>query len=275
MNPSKWPTRRGAILIVILAFVALIASLLGAALRIASSSARATAVFADSLRADELGRAAIDLVVHQASSSDPEAQRGGAFVAQLSNAEIHVDYVSESARADINLSPAELIGAVFRAAGAEQSRAAEIIERIILFRQPRGKAEAARLEHLAQIGAAWGVSQDLIEAVRPALTAANGTAKVDPSIANRLVVAALLGGEGPRVDDFLERRRRGFTSEADAVSALASDMRAFAGFNPVHAYRAVARVRIGRRFERRYEFIVAPPDTPNESPRTILWRRLF
>lgn len=271
-NTSPWPRRRGATLVVVLVFIAFVSSLLSAASRIASSSALAATTFANAMRSDELGRAAVHLVARQVSSGDPEAKRGGAFVAYFADAKIAIDYVSETARVDINLAPPKFLGALFRAAGADTERAAEITDRIIAWRRLVAKAAVGPLEHVFAIADAWGVSQPLIEAVGPALTVASGSGKVDPLTADRLVVAALLGGEGFRVDEFLARRRRGFTSEAEALDAIAPDMLAFAGFSAAKAYRAVARVTVGGRFERRYEFVVAPPEAPDEPDRTIFWR---
>ena len=274
-SDAPWPARRGAILVVVLIFIAFVSSLLAVALHLSSSSARAAAAFAKAMRADELGQAAVTLAADQAGSGDPADKRAGAFVAEFAEAKLFVDYVSASARIDVNLAPPELLSALFRAAGLDPNKASSIADRITASRNNRVQGAATptnkRIENLGALADAWGLSPDFVDILRPALTVANGTGKVDPTIANRLVIAALMGGEGERVDEFLERRRRGFTTDAEARAAFPPNVQPFIDFAPARAIRAVARIVLPGRFERHYEFIVAPRTRPDESVKTISW----
>ncbi len=62
------------------------------------------------------------------------------------------------------------------------------------------------------------------------------------------------------------RRRQGFVDKDSALALLPVPSRDFAGFDDVPAVRAVARVRVANRYERRYEIVLAPPAPPSRVP---------
>lgn len=280
----------GFVLITVLVFVALTASLLAVVLHNSASVVHAAATYADVMRADELGHTAANLVAGRVMSDDPDAKRGGRFAAHLHEADIFVDYLSESAWIDANLAPIPLLIAVFEAAGVEPSEAAAIGNQITTWRkaptkqkdgnQPTQQSTQANpaiskmIEDLAQLPASWQLTPAEARAVRPALTLANGTATVDPIIASRLVIAGLSGGEARLADAFLERRSAGFSSEVDARAALPLKSRRYISFVPIYAYRAHALVRLSNGFERSYELEVIPPKIAGETVKTIAWRVL-
>ena len=298
MRADEPDPRRGAVLVVVLMFGALIAGLVAVALRTSLGGAFAASAFVKEMRAAELGRAAVDLVAYQMLSGGQPARRGGSLAASFADAELTVDYVSESARVDVNLAAPELIAAVLRAAGADDGEARKIAGRVVSWRNSdrdhepggadtsdsgsaplssatsRSSASSRLLQRTEEIITAWGVPDALWETVHPALTVAGGSAKVDPTLAQRLVIAALMGEEGPRVDDFIERRAAGFASANDALAQLPPQTRSFAGFAPAKAVRAVARVVIAGRFERRYEFVVMPPTAPRSNVNVLSWQPL-
>lgn len=228
----------------VLILVAFTSSLLAAASRTMTSSALAAATFSKVMRADELGRTAEDLVIFWASAEDRADKRGGAFVAHFSDAEVFIEYVSESARIDINNARPELIVALFRALGADLKQAFDLAPRIAASRLAVVSLEPSHFDHLAAIGPAWSAPQDLIDAAAPALTVASGAARVNPLIADRWVIAALIDSNGLRVDQFLARRQLGFASEAEALDALAPEKKSDVGFDAAPVYRARARVVI-------------------------------
>ena len=293
--------RRGAALFVVLLFSAFLSALAAAAMRTGLSGARAAAVFADAVRADELGRGAADALAYRLATGDDEARRGGAIGLRLPGADVTVDYLSESARVDANLAPVPLVAALLAAAGADASETEAAAARIARFRaeaaqrarpdpatgddaQPVGGLAALRasvdamgpatkpkpstqplaLRDTAEVAHAWGLSDALTRRVLPSLTVSNGTATVDPVLADRQVVLALVGAD-ERADDYLRRRRQGFADKDSALALLPVPSRDFAAFKDAPAVRAVARVRLANRFERRYEMILAPaPAAPGQ-----------
>ena len=303
-------SQRGAALFIVLLFSAFLAGLAGAAMRMGLSGARAAAVFADAARADTLGEGAADILASHLANADATARRGGSIEVRLPDADIVVDYVSESARIDVNLAPLPLIVGLLGAAGGDQGEVAAVANQIASFRAAAqakakrpspgagapptgagtdagavqggagfgaasgaagiGSAPAAAgsapgatpalplaIHDMSEVTSAWALPEGLARRILPVMTVSNGTAKVDPVLADRLVVAALLGSD-ERVDDYLTRRQQGFADAGSALALLPIPSQAFAGFKDSETVRAIAHVSLGHRFERRYEMILAP-----------------
>jgi general secretion pathway protein K len=123
-------SERGFILIVVMIFAALLASVLAGVMRMSSSYIYAAAAYSDTARADELGRSATDLVAQRVLLPDPTAKRGGTFGVRLPDANVSVSYISESARIDVNTTQPELLIALMKAAGVDPGQANAIGVRI-------------------------------------------------------------------------------------------------------------------------------------------------
>jgi len=286
--------RRGAALIVVLIFSSLIASLAAVTLRSSMSSAAAGAVFVDEMRADQLGRNAADLIAYQLQSDDPQARRGGSFLVHLPLSDVSVDYVSEMARVDVNAAPPKFVANLLVAAGADPDLANAIAGRIERLRRPARTANAPAsttstatappqplpdasraLLRTEQVIDAWGLPESLYRAVRPALTVASKSSKVDPTLAGRLVITALMEGDEDKADDFIERRGRGFLNADEALAQLPQTSRGFAGFGAAQAVRAVAHVTVARRFRRDYEIVMAMAGGQDKPARILSWQPLL
>ena len=272
--------RRGAALVVVLLFAALITMLAATAARSGLSAASASAVFVDLMRADEVARAAADLVGVAAATGGPSARRGGSFAVRLETAELSVDYLSEAARIDINAAPPRLLGQLFAAAATEPGLATDVAERIERARRStqtapdsqRRPGASVQLERVEQVVEAWDIPHELYRAARPSLTVGSRSAKVDPTLANRLVILALMNADQERTDEFMERRMQGFTSADEVLAQFPETSRTFAGFSPPRAYLASIQVSIGRRFMRSYELVVTPPNGTQRTARMISWQ---
>lgn len=300
---------RGFILIVVLIFGALLAAVLAGVLQMSLSYVFSSEAFSDTSRADELGRTAVDLVVQRTLLPDPDAKRGGSFAVHLEDADIYVDYLSEAARIDVNFTQPELLVALFKAAGVEPEEADAIGARIKTWQaegttptdqngQPLGGAPPAqnplpstapgtantqaqpagepkvRIESVAQIADAWGVSQDALAKVQSSLTVSNPSGKVDPSIADNLVVQAIFEGDDLSATNYLRQRAHGFATESDALMSIPLGARGYVGFSPAKAFRALVRVQLRNRVERRYEMVVFPPQKRGETVQVTAWQAL-
>lgn len=306
----KAPKRRGAALFVVLMFSAFLAGLAASAMRTSLSGVRAAAVFADVMRADELGRGAGDILAYHLATASVSARRGGRIEMRLPTADIVIDYLSESARVDVNLAPVELIAALLGAAGGDPAEVGATADRITRFRAARTREEAARapaanpaglaaitaqlnaikpsgnappplaIGDIGEVARDWGLSDGLARRMLPFLTVSNGTAKVDPVLADRLVVAALVGAD-ERVDDYLTRRQQGFVNKDSALELLPVPARAFVDFKDAAAVRAVVSVTVTHRLQRRYEMVLAPRAAQGATtegdavPVVVSWRKLL
>lgn len=307
MIPARDGRRSGVALFVVLVFAALITGLAGVAMRSSSSGVRAAAVYLDHMRADALGRSAADIVAYYVRSGGSELRRGGSFAIHLGEADLSVTYLSEAARIDANAAPVSLIAALLTAADADPALVRAVADRISATRRlaepkPGGDqlpapqsvspdrndfspatpsaggadtdaAEADDIQSVGEISEHWGLPHELADRVLPSLTVANGSAQVDPTLAGRLVLSALIGGDDLRVEDYLARRSRGFADVQSALSLLPLASQAFVGFAPVPAIRALVSVRISRRLERRYEIVLMLPDAAGRKTKILSWRR--
>ncbi len=297
----KAQSRRGAALFVVLLFSAFLAGLAASAMRTGLSGVRAAAVFADVTRADQLGRGAGDILAYHLTTGGVSAKRGGRIEMRLSDADILIDYLSESARVDVNLAPVELIAALLAAAGGDSAVVDATADRITRFRASKAREEAARapalnpsglaaltaqlnalrpggtpsalplaIDDISEVAGAWGLPDALARKVLPFLTLSNGTAKVDPVLADRLVVA-----------DYLARRQRGFVNKESALELLPIPARAFVDFADTAAVRAIVRVIVAHRLEHRYEMVLAPSVGQgavagrDAVPVVVSWRKLL
>jgi general secretion pathway protein K len=298
---SDRKSQAGFVLIVVLMFVVLLAGILAAMLRASSSFVSASVVFSDQARANELARSAPDLVAQRVLAQSPEARRGGAFSVHLSDAEVDVNYLSESARIDVNTAPVALIVALFRAAGLDSREAEAIGEKIKAWRGKPGSsglvpdessdddptmrklrelaamqaslstAGEHRIDHESEIANDWGISSGLLKHVMSSLTVANPSGKVDPSLANGQIIQALFIDNPLQSADFLQRRSRGFTSETEEMAAIPTDWQSAVAFAPGKIFRARVRIRVSNHFVRDYEMVVAPPFKRGDDVKTIAW----
>lgn len=294
---------RGFILLVVLIFAALLASLLSSVLRASLSYSYAAAAYSDVLRADELGRSAANLVAQRALSKDPDARRGGAFVVRLPDAEVSVEYISESARVDINSTQSELLVALIKDTGIDADEAQAIGARISSWLAkanpqsaeappaqnpavPSSQPQAAnsttpdpqkmqiRLEDVSQIMSAWGISRDVYDRIAPYLTVSNPSGKIDPVLADPLIIKAVFANDDEAAATYLGKRANGFATESDALMSIPLGARGYVGFSPGVAFRAWVRVELHGRVARDYEMVVVPPRRRSDRVRVTDWQML-
>ena len=299
--------RRGAALFVVLLFSAFLAGLAATAWRTSLSGTRAATAFADLVRADELGRGAAAALAYRLATGDEAAKRGGAIGLRWPGADVTIDYVSESARVDVNLAPVSLIAALVVASGGEEREAEAVAARVTQFRseaaaragatagagpgsgtdkasaagglaalrasidalgpaaKPKTGPQVIAIHDTAEVAEDWGLTDAVARRLLPSLTVSSGAATVDPVLAGRPVLLALLGGD-ERVDDYIGRRHQGFTDKESALALIPVPARDFVAFNDAKAIRAVVRVKLANGFERRYEMVLAPSATADVEP---------
>jgi general secretion pathway protein K len=152
----------GFIIVAVLWMIAALAVLAAIYTRFALTTAVASSVHEDRLRADGLISAATELTAYQLTAAQllskpqsstftintpaptaegapqPTAQQmpaSGAFSFRLGRAGVTVDYRSEAARIDLNLASKEMLAGLFRTLGAQPDNADYYAERIIGWRK--------------------------------------------------------------------------------------------------------------------------------------------
>ena len=215
----------GFIVITALWLLAALAALVAVASIYLNQSAKALTVFDTALQSDMLTSAGIELAAYQLSNPAADRQpTRGRFTFSLTNTNVTVEYVSESARINLNLAPRAVIAGLFSALGADPEAANLYAERVVGWRthgRPRGvDAEeglyaAAKASYLPRRSAfestdeLWlvlGLPAAIVERMLPFVTVYSGMAEVNVLDAAPMVLAALPDMTPQKLAAFLGQR---------------------------------------------------------------------
>jgi general secretion pathway protein K len=259
-------TRRGEdgfILIAVLWLLAALAALASAYAVYAVETAPSAALPEMRLRAEAAIRAGVELCAFRQLAWPKSARPdSGAFSTQVGDSRIDVVYRSENARVDINAAPHDLIAGLFTQLGASPSAAGFVADRIVAW---RGRLNDSQRRQEAAIYAKAGLSYgplgapfdnvlelallprmppDLVARALPFVTIFGAGGKIDPLIADTVVLAALPGATAEIVKNFLAARR-GPPPDAAALTRMAGAAKDYIGLNASDYVRAeiVATVR--------------------------------
>lgn len=236
--------RRGSALLLVLIMGALLTSLAFVAMRGLSTSMRATAVFGDEVRVEELGRSGIDLALAHLSRIDGDKTSSGPFAIRLSTGSIAVDITPLTGRADINRAPAAVLTTLIAATGSDAKHAQQLAKEIVDWRDPnadkrsdatsdadyraRGLPPQGRRPFAApgELALVLDMTPETLAKFLPLVATCSGREKINPLTADRAMLTALLDGDTHRVDAFLEDRKHGFARPEDALNAFPDRVRA-------------------------------------------------
>jgi general secretion pathway protein K len=245
--------RDGFIIVAVLWILAALATLVTIFSIYVINTASAFAVHDERLQAEGLARAAIELSAYQASAA-PQGQAAsqgqavapgqtitrGTFLFRLGNALVNAEFVSETARIDLNAAPKELLSGLFAGLGASRAQADFYADRIIGWRSPapedNSAGEAANYRtagmmygprgapfpHTGELGLVLGIPELMVERALPYLTVYSGQAQVNIFNAAPQVLAALPGMDPQRLQTILVRRAAAPQNEQTAQALLAT-----------------------------------------------------
>ena len=235
---------RGFILVAALWMLAALAALASAYAIYAVETAPSAALPEERLRAEAALRAGVELCAFRQLAWPKEARPdAGAFSTLIGAVRIDVVYRSESARVDLNTAPRDLLAGLFAQLGASSSTAAFVADRVLGW---RGKLEdsARRQEEAlyAKAGLSYGplgapfdnvLEISLLPGMTPALAARAlpyltifGAAKIDPLVADPVVLSALPGATRALVNGFVVARN-GPRPDAAALARMAGPLKEF------------------------------------------------
>jgi general secretion pathway protein K len=279
---------RGSILVAVLFLAAVVSVFLAIATMSLQAGTDASRSFAESLRAEEAMRGAIEQIAGLAGPNGPPRQSG--TVVTLGQTVVEVRFSDEISRIDLNHAPIELLVGIFRVVGVEAAEAQRYAARIIDWRDPddqlamEGGAEVAayrgagRLDgprngpfmHVAELALVLGLPQRAAAAVAPYVTVASGHEAINPLLADPPVLMAIPGLKEDQVRSFLEDRVHRKLMPQDLIARL----------GPVEDYvtdvtsktvRYEGRVRFGGRNDRRFEVLVTVVPGDSEPYRILAW----
>lgn len=306
--------QHGFIIVAVLWMIAALAVLAGIYTRFALTTAVASSVHEDRLRAEGLISAAVELTAYQltaalpqskapsasgiAPAAAPQMPKSGAFSFRLGAAGITVDYRSEAARIDLNLAPKELIAGLFRTLGAQPDEADYYADRIVGWRKKgvlAGENQEASAYRVAGIPYAprqapfqsaselWlvlGIPPILKERALPFLTVFSGQSDIDAELAAPEVLASLPNMNAERLGGVLQQRAgppQLGQSQLNQVAQLnqPGTGQKLTASTSSHSYRLNIRMALENGRRGAAEVVILVPEDGEEPYRVLSWRDDF
>jgi general secretion pathway protein K len=262
----------GFILVTVLWMLGALAALVSVYTAYISNSAMAAAVRDDTVLADGLFTAGLELAALQlVEVAEDERPLQGQVSFELGGATVTASFRNEAARIDLNTAGPELLAGLFKALGAENEAARSYAARILAWRAsdagPEGDKEAelyraaglgygprrGAFVHTDELWRVAGLPADLVTAALPHLTIYSGAPEPSAILADPLVLAAL---------DLATARTQQVPATAPAaVPPQASD-----------AVRVTIDVRPRDGAARRAEAVILIRDFGEDPYRVLAWR---
>jgi general secretion pathway protein K len=215
----------GFIVVAVLWILGALATLVSIYAIYVRSTTMAVAIIDDTVVAEGLVAAGLELAAYRIVSVPKEARpASGQLALRIGKANVAAAFRAESARIDLNAAPKELLAALFAVLGARPDDAGQYAERIIgwrttpststqdreasLYRQaglnygPRG----APFAHVAELWLVLGLPPALVERALPHLTVYSGRPEINVRVAAPEVIAALRVLSPERPDRGLPQR---------------------------------------------------------------------
>src|SRR5262249_40989547 len=149
----------------------------------------------------------------------------GTFLFRLGNALVNTEFVSETARIDLNSAPKELLSGLFVALGASRGQADNYADRIVGWRSPppednNSPNEAANYRtagmpygprgapfpHTGELALVLGIPEVMVARALPYLTVYSGQPQVNIFAAAPQVLAAVPGMDPQRLQALIVQR---------------------------------------------------------------------
>jgi len=278
---------RGSILVAVLLIAAIVSVFVAVASRSLQAGTDASRSFAESLRAEEAMRAAIEQIAALTGPAGP--LRPSSTVVVLGTTAVEMSFTDEISRIDLNNAPIELLTGIFRVVGVEANEARRYAARIVDWRDDddqlveEGGAEVTayraggRLDgprngpfmHVAELALVLGVPKNVAAAVAPYVTVASGSEMVNPLLADPPVLMAIPGLKEDQVRQFLEDRVFRNMAPNDLVARL-GPVEDYVTVQTSNAVRYEGRVRFTGN-ARRFEAVVTVTSGDTEPYRILAW----
>jgi general secretion pathway protein K len=191
-----------------------------------ASAASSIAVNDDSIRAEALVSASLELTAYQVTAVRREDRpSSGRFAFRMNGANVSVDFCSEAARVDLNKASKALLAGLFSALGARPDDAEQYSDRVIGWRSApvsgsQNKEEslyqaaglnygprAAPFVHVGELTLVLGLPADMVERAMPYITVYSGRPEINAHDAPPEIIAALPGMTPERLNMVLNDRQ--------------------------------------------------------------------
>jgi general secretion pathway protein K len=279
----------GFIVVAVLWILAALATLATVFSMYVINTATAFTVHDERLQAEGLARAAIELSVYQVAASTPAPLSRGSFLFRIGNANVNAEFMSETARIDLNSAPKELLAGLFATLGAARGQAEYYADRIVGWRttpaQENPEAESglyraaglvygprgAAFPHTGELALVHGIPDLMIERALPFLTVYSGQPQINIYNAAPQVVAALPGMDPARLNAVLVQREAG-PQNAEGLLAMLGPAQTLANTQSSKALRVTARIAFDSGQRMTTEAVIFILDSGTEPYRILTWR---
>lgn len=289
--PGSDASRDGFIVVAALWLLAALAALASVAAAYMAQSASALSANDDSLQSEMLITAGFELSAYQLSA--PAAGRRptrGRFNFRLTKSDVWVEFMSESARINLNMAPKAMIAGLFAALGAKPAAADQFADRVAGWRstakpnvldEEDGLYRAAGLNYLPRrspfntVDELWlvlGLPPAIVERALPFVTIYSGMAEVNVFDAAPEVIAALPGMTPGRLDAFLNQRDS-LPPDPQFVLGALGGAQPGVTTNGSNAYRVRMRISLPDGRQKTSEGVIMVTDAAVGQPYQVLsWR---
>jgi general secretion pathway protein K len=284
--------RDGFIIVAVLWILAALATLVTIFSVYVINTATAFTVHDERLQAEGLARAALELSAYQAMAAQGQtAPTRGTFLFRLGNALVNTEFMSESARIDLNSAPKELLSGLFAGLGASRAQADGYADRILGWRSPppqdNSSNEAANYRtagmlygprggpfpHTGELALVLGIPEVMVERALPYLTVYSGQSQINILNAPPQVLAAVPGMDPQRLQAILVQRASAPQNEqtAQALVAMLGAAQTFANTQASKALRVTARIAFDSGQRMTTEAVIFLLDNGTDPYRILTW----
>jgi general secretion pathway protein K len=285
--------RDGFIVVAVLWILAALATLVSIFSMYVINTATAFTVHDERLQAEGLSRAAMELSVYQVTASQQQAPLSrGTFVFRVGNALVNAEFMSETARIDLNTAPKELLAGLFAGLGAARGQADYYADRIVGWRsappEDNSPSEAANyrtagmlygprgapFQHVSELSLVLGIPELMVQRALPYLTVYSGQPQINIYNAAPQVLAALPGMSPDRLQALLVQRARAprDPQATDALLAMLGPGRTLANALDSKTLRVTAQVAFDSGQRMNTEAVIFIIDNGTEPYRVLTWR---
>jgi general secretion pathway protein K len=296
-RPSlRCPTARrsdGFIVVAVLWILAALATLASIYAVYVINTATAMSVNDDRVQAEAVITAALELTAYRITAAGTDKRPSwGEFLFRLGNANVGVEFKSETGRIDLNMAPKELLAGLFAGFGAKYSDAEFYADRIIAWRspsdpdKPNDEASAYRsaglkyvprqapFAHAGELTLVLGLPPFLVARAMPFVTVFSGQAEINILAAAPEVLAAVPGMTPDRLNTLLTLRAAGAQNAQDLQALLGSNPAGFMA-DAGKVTRVSVRVDFNNRRQVRAEAVILLLDDGDAPFRVLSWRDDF
>ena len=202
---------RGTALLLVLWATVLLAALLAGVAAAARSHSQAALYGAEYARAELAAEAGLAQAVAGLRAPDQQRQwvpDGRPYTFTFDGAKVTVRVVDVTGMADLNASPATLLGGIFQAAGTDASRAGALADAVVSSREGTPGSAGQPFRAVDQLARLPGMDLALFGKIENAVTVYSGRNFPDESYAGALVLASLRGIGVPQAEALVGARRQ-------------------------------------------------------------------